>query len=203
MDEISVKIAIAEPSSIIRSGLALTLKRVQGFHVQTFEISATDMLPGTLKLYKPELLIINPVYWTNPDVHKLKEETGLKLLKIMAIVTGVYDSSVTSAFDDIISLYDSPESLEKKLVSVFQVSQPEENNEETESLSIREKEILSGVVKGRTNKEIASDLFLSTHTVITHRRNIARKLGIHSAAGLTIYAIVNKLVDIKDINPAD
>jgi DNA-binding NarL/FixJ family response regulator len=55
------------------------------------------------------------------------------------------------------------------------------------------------VVKGQTNREIAQSLFLSTHTVITHRRNIARKLGIHSTAGLTIYAIVNKLIELDDI----
>ena len=68
-----------------------------------------------------------------------------------------------------------------------------------EVLSSREKEIVTCVVKGMTNKEIADALFLSTHTVITHRRNIARKLQIHSPAGLTIYAIVNKLVEIQDI----
>ena len=50
-----------------------------------------------------------------------------------------------------------------------------------------------------TNKEIADALYLSAHTVITHRRNIARKLQIHSPAGLTIYAIVNKLVELQDI----
>ncbi len=51
-----------------------------------------------------------------------------------------------------------------------------------------------------TNKEIAERLFLSVHTVMTHRRNIARKLEIHSATGLTIYAIVNHLVDLTEIN---
>lgn len=55
------------------------------------------------------------------------------------------------------------------------------------------------VVKGMTNKEIAENLFLSIHTVITHRRNISKKLQIHSAAGLTIYAIVNKLVTLNDV----
>ena len=50
-----------------------------------------------------------------------------------------------------------------------------------------------------TNKAIADKLYLSIHTVITHRRNIARKLQIHSPAGLTIYAIVNKLVELSDI----
>lgn len=65
-----------------------------------------------------------------------------------------------------------------------------------EALSEREKDIVIGVVQGLTNKEIADKLFISTNTVITHRRNIARKLQIHSIAGLTIYAIVNKLVDL-------
>ncbi len=68
-----------------------------------------------------------------------------------------------------------------------------------EVLSQREKEIIVCVVKGMTNKQIAEQLFISTHTVITHRRNIASKLQIHSPAGLTIYAIVHKLVDIDDV----
>ena len=68
-----------------------------------------------------------------------------------------------------------------------------------EQLSTREKEIIVCVVKGMTNKQIAEKLFISTHTVITHRRNIAAKLQIHSPAGLTIYAIVNRLVELNQI----
>ena len=68
-----------------------------------------------------------------------------------------------------------------------------------EPLSTREKEIIVCVVKGMTNKQIADSLCISAHTVITHRRNIAAKLQIHSAAGLTIYAIVNKLVELSEI----
>lgn len=68
-----------------------------------------------------------------------------------------------------------------------------------EPLSVREKEIIVCVVKGMTNKQIADALCISAHTVITHRRNIAAKLQIHSAAGLTIYAIVNKLVELSEI----
>ena len=70
---------------------------------------------------------------------------------------------------------------------------------EEEELTEREKEIIKCVVKGCTNKEIADKLFISINTVTTHRRNIAKKLDIHSPSGLTIYAIVNKLVDIKEI----
>ena len=69
-----------------------------------------------------------------------------------------------------------------------------------ETLSDREKDVIICVVQGMTNKEIANHLCISTNTVITHRRNIARKLQIHSPAGLTIYAIVNNLVDIGTVN---
>ena len=68
-----------------------------------------------------------------------------------------------------------------------------------ESLSEREKDIVICLVQGMSNKQMADKLFISVNTVITHRRNIARKLQIHSAAGLTIYAIVNKLVDIDSV----
>lgn len=69
----------------------------------------------------------------------------------------------------------------------------------TEALSEREKDIVRCVAKGMSNKEIADALFLSVHTVTTHRRNISSKLQIHTAAGLTIYAISNKLVNIEEI----
>ncbi|MBR2113219.1 MAG: helix-turn-helix transcriptional regulator [Prevotella sp.] len=68
-----------------------------------------------------------------------------------------------------------------------------------EALSDRERDVIIGVVQGLQNKEIADHLCISVNTVITHRRNIARKLQIHSPAGLTIYAIVNGLVDISSV----
>ena len=71
---------------------------------------------------------------------------------------------------------------------------------ETEELSDREKDVLVQVVRGLSNKGIAEVLFISTHTVISHRKNIAHKLNIHSTAGLTIYAIVNKLIDINSLD---
>ena len=71
--------------------------------------------------------------------------------------------------------------------------------ESIESISDREKEIVRCVARGLSNKEIADELCLSIHTVTTYRRNIASKLQIHSPAGLTIFAIINKLIDIRDI----
>ena len=69
----------------------------------------------------------------------------------------------------------------------------------SDALSDREKDVIISLVQGMSNKEIADHLCISVNTVITHRRNIARKLQIHSPAGLTIYAIVNNLVDISSV----
>ncbi|MDY4842684.1 MAG: LuxR C-terminal-related transcriptional regulator, partial [Prevotella sp.] len=69
-----------------------------------------------------------------------------------------------------------------------------------ESISEREKEIIICLVQGMSNKEVANHLFISVNTVITHRRNIARKLQIHSLAGLTIYALANNLVTMGNLN---
>lgn len=76
-----------------------------------------------------------------------------------------------------------------------------EESEQLAILSTREKEIIRCVAMGMANKEIADRLFISTHTVATHRRNISSKLEIHSAAGLAIFAIINQLVSLDEVNP--
>ena len=73
------------------------------------------------------------------------------------------------------------------------------SNAAGEALSEREKDVLIQVVKGLSNKEIADVLCISMHTVVSHRKHITRKLNIHSTAGLTIYAIVNKLIDLDSL----
>ena len=198
MNDLSVKIAIAEPSVILRSGLAAALKRIQGIHIQVFEISSIDLLANYIRLHKPGVLILNPAYWGIVDLHKLKEESGNKELKCFAFLSCLTDENILKQYDERISIYDSVDQLKVKLNKLFETP-IEETTDGAEILSQREKEILTCVVKGQTNKEIAQTLFLSTHTVITHRRNIVRKLEIHSTAGLTIYAIVNKLVEIDEI----
>lgn len=84
-------------------------------------------------------------------------------------------------------------------VSVKISSMINNNGANAEPLSERERDVVVALVQGMTNKEIANHLNIATNTVITHRRNIAKKLQIHSPAGLTIYAIVNNLVDISSV----
>lgn len=66
------------------------------------------------------------------------------------------------------------------------------------TISDREREIIKHVSKGLTNKEIAEKLYLSPHTVMTHRKNISNKLGIKSISGLTVYAILNNIISLEE-----
>ena len=77
--------------------------------------------------------------------------------------------------------------------------QPLLKNENDESLSEREREIVICIARGMSNKDVADKLFISINTVLTHRKNIFRKLDIHSISGLTIYAVVNGLITLDEI----
>lgn len=180
----NIKITIAESSSIIRCGLETLLKRLPGFRIQISEITAADCLTEGLRIYKPDILIVNPSIPGNFNLYN------------------VSDPFLLRSYDDQISIYDNADELKNKLerLNTEEVPSEEGENEDQQTLSSREKEIVICVVKGMTNREIADRLYLSTHTVITHRRNIARKLQVHSASGLTVYAIVNKLIELKDLN---
>ena len=192
-----VKIAVVEPSVIIRSGLLAVLKRLPAFEAEIVEIADLTQLISTLNWRKPDVLIVNPAFLGVFSLQQVKNESKCRQMRCIALQNGSIDSSVLRPYDETISIYDSAEQIREKLFRVTHDTEREESREE--SLSDREKEIVVGVVKGLTNKQIADQLCLSTHTVITHRRNIAAKLQIHSPAGLTIYAIVNKLVELNEV----
>lgn len=196
----NIKIAIAEPSAIIRCGLVTLLKRLPGFRIQLTEIATAECLIESLRMQRPEILIINPSLPGYFGIQHLKEECGCMAMKCFALTYIVTDHALLRSYDDMINIYDSLDELKHKIERLnAEDPLPEVEEEEQQTLSSREKEIVVCVVKGMTNREIADRLYLSTHTVITHRRNIARKLQVHSASGLTVYAIVNKLVELNDI----
>lgn len=93
--------------------------------------------------------------------------------------------------------------LEEKVGIQEEVPAEENSKRAEDALSDREREIVHAVVCGLSNKQIGESLFISLNTVLTHRKNIARKLNIHSVAGLTIYAIVNKIVNIEELQNKD
>ena len=194
-----IRIAIAETSVIIRGGLTAALKRLPNVKVQPIELLSIEALHDCVRTQCPDMLIVNLAFGDYFDIGKFREETSGKKIRVIALVTSFVDASLLSKYDESISIFDDLERLSKKISGLLNVPSEEEDLENQDALSQREKEIVICVVKGMTNKEIAEKLFLSIHTVITHRRNISKKLQIHSAAGLTIYALVNKLGTLNDV----
>lgn len=191
------KIIIAETAPIILAGISEILKKIRDFHPKLIEIDSRDSLLNTISSDTIDLLIINPSFGGLLHPDDIRKTSLNPDLKIIAIEIGKLNKTTISLYDDHFHITDDIEEIRNKINSVVKIDV--EDSSEKDNLSTREKEIISHVVKGFTNQEIAEKLFLSIHTVMTHRRNIARKLQIHSATGLTIYAIVNKIVDLSEI----
>lgn len=194
-----VKITVVEPSDIVRGGLVALLKRAGSFQAEVYEVAEGEQLRNALGWQKPDILIVNPSLLGVFTPALIRKETAAGDMRLVALQFMPGESALLKYYDETIFLTDTAEQIAEKLVRL--VRRPEEFKRQ-ETLSIREKEVVACVVQGLTNKQIADKLCLSPHTVITHRRNISAKLGIHSTAGLTIYAIVNKLVDLGDIKDA-
>lgn len=195
----SLKIVIAETSVIIRSGLTAVLKRIPNLNAHTIEVSSPESLQNYIHMHPADIIIINPTFGGWFDLLAFKAEHGKSGIKYIAMVCSVIDNNILKEYDENFAMCDDIDVITSKINHLLHTEEEEEKDSEQETLSQREKEIITCVVKGMTNKAIADKLYLSIHTVITHRRNIARKLQIHSPAGLTIYAIVNKLVELSDI----
>lgn len=195
----SLKIVVAETSVIVRSGLTAVLKRIPNLNIHPIEVSSPETLQNYIHLHTPDIVIVNPTFGGWFDLQTFKTENGKSGIKYIALVCSVIENNALKEYDESIAICDDIDIITSKTNHLLHTEEEEEKDNEQETLSQREKEIITCVVKGMTNKAIADKLFLSIHTVITHRRNIARKLQIHSPAGLTIYAIVNKLVELQDI----
>ncbi len=191
-----IQIIIAEPSAVIRCGVEALLQREEEFSCEVMHISDASIFSARGGKLSADLIIVNPSFLGLFSPSQLKSELGGEELKIVALQSSFIDQSVLHNYDETISIYESGEMIVKKIVALMRNTEEAENKKE---LSAREKEIIVCVAKGMINKQIAETLHLSTHTVIAHRRNIANKLQIHSPSGLTIYAIVNKLVDLSEI----
>ena len=191
-----LKLAVAEPSAIIRCGLLALLRGLPGRNPDIRETGGMARLSALLARPRPDVLGVTPASLGLCTPRQLREQSGCEGLKCVALPLAMTDSSVLNAYDETFSLYDSEEQLRAKMLRLGEGRGAQERQE---PLSAREREIVVCIVKGMTNKQIADHLCISAHTVITHRRNIVSKLQIHSSAGLTIYAIVNKLVELSDV----
>ena len=111
----NLKIAIAEPSVIIRSGLENLLKRLPGFRIQMVEIHSVESLFDSLRMHKPDVLIVNPALPGYFTLQHLKEESGCAEMKCIALLYSVSDSVLLRSYDEQINIYDSPDEIKHKL----------------------------------------------------------------------------------------
>ena len=193
-------LAVAETSYIIRKGLVYVLSQLSSVG-KVVELKEMENISYQIDILQPDAVLINPMLLghTRQDI---RQQLNLgKQTAIIALVYNLIDEQFYRSYDAVIRINDSESKIESTLLNCLNKDQ--DSSSDQEELSDREKEILVSVVKGMSNKEIAEYHNISIHTAITHRRNITRKLKVHSISGLSIYAIINKLVDISEIKYQD
>lgn len=193
------KIIIVEPSPMLSGGLAQYFDDIRQVSVVS-QLESIDRLEEKLASYNPEILIINPLlvsFDANEAFQKLLRD--FPNVVPVALVSSFIDKNILRQFKDVIEMTDSKQKVVSKIFNLLNDNNLSQEKTENVELSNREIDVLVALAKGLTNKEISDQLFISVHTVITHRKNIVRKTGIKSVSGLTVYALLNNLVDESDI----
>jgi len=188
--------AIFDKSYIIRKGLASIIEKIADIQIIHLLDQEDDIL-NCIKNDNPDFLILNPDAIAQDLLNKIVSFS--KKTKRIALLSGNKLESIPQHFVAVIDINSPQAEILKnlnKLIGEKEIKKTSYNYQE--EISPREADILKYVALGYSNKEIADKLFLSAHTVVTHRKNITRKLGIKTVPGLTIYAILNKIIDIDD-----
>ena len=182
------RVLICEPSEIISLGLTEIIQSHPKFDVVA-RMDTPEHLNEKIISSDANILVINPLLLGHPDrggISQLQKEHPQ--LTIIALVTLLTDASWLKGYHGVFEINDSRLTITDKLNEIVQNHGKQEKGNEDVELSKRE-------IKGMMNKEIAEQMHLSIHTVITHRKNIARKTGIKSVAGLTVYAMIKGLME--------
>jgi DNA-binding NarL/FixJ family response regulator len=196
MANIYKSVAIVEKSQIIREGLACLLK-VHNLCTKIAKLESLDDWHYVFKDESPEVVIINPDRLKHLDIDKMKEKYKLpdKTL-IIGLVYQYFSREIHLMFgNDLIFITDTDDVILGKLQNRHKQGQ-----DGSEKLSDREKDILKLLLKGLSSRETGERLNISPYTVSTHRKNIMDKTGIRSLSGLAVYAILNNITEIDEIN---
>lgn len=193
------KIAVVEPAPFLVAGIKALLEECGEFEVaytfntlHGYEIRASHI--------QPDVLIVSPALFDFCARASLRSFFTLpEGTAFVGLVASHYDEKTLRQFDVVIDVYDDLQSVLLKLRTALKLNSDSADTNDSYNLSDRELEILVAVAKGLTNKEIAEQHDISVNTVITHRKNITRKTGIKSVSGLTVYALLNNLIDQTDV----
>ena len=194
----STRVIICEASEIISLGLHSIIQGMMSFDVVS-RMDTPDGLSERILSTDANLLIINPnlLGYTDRNLPQMLLKDHPQLT-IVALITGYVDPSVLKPYDGAIELNDPKQKIITKLIQCAQDNDKQDKTDEVE-LSKREIDVLVAVAKGMMNKEIADQMNISIHTVISHRKNITHKTDIKSVSGLTVYALLNNLIDENEV----
>jgi DNA-binding NarL/FixJ family response regulator len=194
----SNRIIICEASEIITTGLYEILQGIADVHV-VMRLDSPENLLEKILATDTNMLIINPNLLGFSD-RNLPQQLVKEYphLTIIALMTTYLDPTILKPYDGIIEINDSKLKVINKMSQIVKCNDKQEKNDDVE-LSKREIDVLVAVAKGMMNKEIADQMNISIHTVISHRKNITRKTGIKSVSGLTVYALLNNLIDETEV----
>jgi DNA-binding NarL/FixJ family response regulator len=191
------RVIICESSEMIAIGLADIIDGLAQLDVVA-RLDSPEHLSEKIVTTEANLLIINPAllgYQNKEFLLQLgKEHPNVCMI---ALVTSCLDHSLLTPYNGIIEINDTRAQIISKM-NEFAESKTSKNNDDVE-LSKRETDVLVAVAKGMMNKEIADQMNISIHTVISHRKNITRKTGIKSVSGLTVYALLKDLISEDDL----
>lgn len=176
--------------------LADLIDREKGAEVTVHTLRDPFTLLQTVKSLRPDIVIVSCNVCSPPMIETVRTIADLPKARFVLYCETITDELLAERCEGHLSAEESDKEVIDLITSLLTADEREEVPGE---LTPRERDIIIGVVKGMTNKEIADELFISPNTVTTHRRNIVKKLDIHSASGLTVYAIMNKLVSLQDI----
>ncbi len=192
-------IIFAEPSSIISEGLGSILNKKPGFSVKAIHATQLDELQHLYARWNPRVIIINPSLIQNNI--KLYQSLRNQFVGTywVGLVYAYYEPQLLSSFDARITISDSPELIVNTIQELLVPGKQQSQNLSQDILSERETDVLKLLATGMSNKEIADKLNISVNTVITHRKNISQKTGIKSVSGLTIYAVVQKIIPLDEL----
>jgi DNA-binding CsgD family transcriptional regulator len=196
----TIYVIIADMSQLVRLGLTGVLKQMD-YPLTIREITDVEKLKISLQKDRKRLLIVSTSFLKTCPAELIRFIVSKPKQTCLVLVNDVNTGIIPLiSFDEIIEPPDIEKTIFRKLEKFIQVlAMPKNVSKSIAEISNREKEVLKLVALGMTNKEIAEMLFISSHTVITHRKNITSKLGIKTIAGLTVYAIINKLIKPEEI----
>jgi len=188
-------------SYLVRKGLVSVLNRIHGVRVLK-EFGASDPFLAFLEAHPVDFIVISQsafrrradLFISNPE---LLEKT------VLLEDPRSEDQSTERPVQEVqasIHLMENKEALIAKIEGLLDHHGLRTSGNNARDLSPRETTIVRLVSMGFTNRQIAEKLFLSAHTVMTHRKNISSKLGIKSVSGLTIYAIVNNIITLDEVS---